>query len=178
LRPGEIVVRFNERDIADSRALTRMVGEAQVGTTVTVDVIREGRRMQLTANIERLEEIQGGARVAAGEGGGATTPRRDGGPRGGRIFGIALSELDASLREEFQIEPDVHGLVVLDVAVGAENEGVLRPGDVIEAIGAQATDTISAARAIAGRAAIGEHAIVARINRDGGVTYRRLQARS
>ena len=178
LRPGDIVLRFNGRDIPDSRALTRLVGEAQVGTTATIDIIREGRRQQITANIERLEETTGGARVARGEEGGGETPRSDGGPRGGRIFGIALSELDASLREEFQIEPDVQGLVVLAVDVGAENEGVLRPGDVIEALGPQATDSISDARAVAGRAAIGEHAIIARINRDGAVTYRRLQARS
>ncbi len=178
LRPGDVVVRFNGRDIADSRALTRMVGESQVGTDVVIDIVRDGRRSQITARIERLEEADGGARIASGEDGGATTPRRDGGPRGGRIFGIALSELDASLREEFQIEPDVQGLVVLAIDVGAENEGVLRPGDVIQAIGREPTDTIVAARAIAGRAAIGEHAIVARISRDGGVTYRRLQARS
>ncbi|MEZ5961682.1 MAG: trypsin-like peptidase domain-containing protein [Hyphomonadaceae bacterium] len=178
LRTGDVVVRFNGRDIADSRALTRMVGEAQVGSAATIDIVREGRRMEITANIERLEETTGGARVARGGEGGSESARRDGGPRGGRIFGIALSELDASLREEFQIEPDVRGLVVLAVDVGAENEGVLRPGDVIEAIGPEATHTISAARAIAGRAAIGEHAIVARINRDGAVTYRRLQARS
>jgi len=178
LRSGDVVTRFNGRDVADSRALTRMVGEAQVGTSVTIDIVRDGRRMQITVNIERLEETQGGARVAGGEEGGAASPRSDGGPRGGRIFGIALSELDASLREEFQIEPNVQGLVVLDVDVGAQNEGVLRPGDVIEAIGPQATDTVAAARAIAGRAAIGEHAIVVRINRDGAVTYRRLQARS
>ena len=177
LHAGDVVLRFNGQDIPDSRALTRMVGEAEVGTNATIDIIREGRRMQITAHIERLEETDGGARVARGDDNG-DTPRRDGGPRGGRIFGIALSELDASLREEFQIEPNVQGLVVLAVDVGAENEGVLRPGDVIEAIGPAATDTIAAARAIAGRAAIGEHAIVARINRDGAVTYRRLQARS
>ncbi|MGQ0531435.1 MAG: trypsin-like peptidase domain-containing protein [Caulobacteraceae bacterium] len=177
LRPGDVVLRFNGRDIPDSRALTRMVGEAQVGSTAMIEVIRDGRRMTLTAMIERLEETEGGgARIAGGESGSA--PRRDGGPRGGRIFGVALSELDASLREEFQIEPEVQGLVVLAVDVGAENEGVVRPGDVIEAIGPEATDTIVAARAIAGRAAIGEHAVVVRINRNGGVTYRRLQARS
>jgi serine protease Do len=177
LRPGDVVLRFNGREIADSRALTRMVGEAQVGSAVTIDIVREGRRMQLTAMIERLEETQGGgARIANGDSGAA--PRRDGGPRGGRLFGIALSELDASLREEFQIEPEVRGLVVLAVDVGAENEGVLRPGDVIEAIGPEPTGTIVAARAIAGRAAIGEHAIVVRIHRAGGVTYRRLRARS
>jgi serine protease Do len=177
LRPGDVVLRFNGQDVADSRALTRMVGEAQVGANAAIDIIRDGRRMQITAHIERLEETTGGgARIAGGESG--QTPRRDGGPRGGRIFGIALSELDASLREEFQIEPSVQGLVVLAIDVGAANEGVLRPGDVIEAIGPTRTDTIAAARAIAGRAAIGEHAMVARINRDGGVTYRRLEARS
>ncbi|MEQ1491551.1 MAG: PDZ domain-containing protein [Terricaulis sp.] len=178
LRAGDVVLRFNGQDIADSRGLTRLVGEAEVGANVVVDIVREGRRMQVTAHIERLEETDGGgARVARSDDNG-DTPRRDGGPRGGRIFGIALSELDASLREEFQIEPAVQGLVVLAVDVGAENEGVLRAGDVIEAIGPERTDTIAAARAIAGRAAIGEHAIVARINREGAVTYRRLQARS
>jgi hypothetical protein len=91
---------------------------------------------------------------------------------------VALSELDASLREEFQIEPDIRGLVVLAVDVGGENEGVLRPGDVIEAMAFQAVDSIATARAVAGRAAIGEHAIVIRVNRDGDVTYRRLRARS
>jgi serine protease Do len=49
---------------------------------------------------------------------------------------------------------------------------------VIEAIGPETTDSMAAARAIAGRAAIGEHAIVVRINRNGGVSYRRLAARS
>ena len=105
-------------------------------------------------------------------------PRRDGGPRGGRIFGVALSELDASLREEFQIEPDVQGLVVLATDVGGENEGVLRPGDVVVAMGFEPVGTVAAARAIAGRAAIGESAIVLRVNREGAITYRRLRARS
>jgi S1-C subfamily serine protease len=91
---------------------------------------------------------------------------------------VALSELDASLREEFQIEPNVQGLVVLGVDVGGENENVLRAGDVIEAIGPQELESMAAARAIAGRAAIGENAVVVRINRDGAITYRRLEARS
>ena len=176
LRPGDVVVAFNGRPIADSRTLTRMIGEAPIGSQAPIDIVRDGRRSTITATIQRLEENDGGARVASG--GGATAPRSDGGPRGGRIFGIALSELDASLREEFQIEPDVQGLVVLAVDVGGENEGVLRAGDVIEAMGATPRESMAAARAVAGRAAIGEHAIVVRINREGAVTYRRLRARS
>ena len=112
LRPGDVVLRYDGRDVPDSRALTRMVGETEVGSRVTVDIVREGRAITLNAVIQRLEETPAGARIA-GSGGSAPTVRRDGGPRGGRLFGVALSELDASLREEFQIEPHVTGLVVL-----------------------------------------------------------------
>jgi hypothetical protein len=94
------------------------------------------------------------------------------------LFGVALSELDASLREEFQIEPEVQGLVVLSTDIGGANEGVLRAGDVIEAMGPSQVDTIAAARTAAGRAAIGERAVVVRVNRDGAITYRRLRARA
>jgi serine protease Do len=177
LRPGDVVLRFGDRAVADSRMLTRMVGESAVGAQVPMEIVRDGRRMTITATIERLEETDSGVR-AARDGDDAAAPRRDGGPRGGRIFGVALSELDASLREEFQIEPDVRGLVVLAVDIGAANDGVVRPGDVIEEMAFQSTNTIIAARAIAGEAAVGEHAIVVRINRDGAVTYRRLHARS
>jgi serine protease Do len=72
----------------------------------------------------------------------------------------------------------VRGLVVLSADVGSENERTLRPGDVIEAMAFQRVESISDARAIAGRAAIGEHAIVLRINREGAITYRRLRART
>ncbi len=176
LRPGDIVLKFNNRDVTDSRSLTRMVGEAQVGTSVPLEIVRDGRRMTLTASIERLEESESGPRAVAG--GEDSEPRRDGGPRGGRIFGVALSELDPSLREEFQIEPDVEGLVVLSIDIDSANENVLRPGDVIEQIGFQKTNSMITARAIAGEAAVGEHAVIVPINREGQRTFRRLRARS
>ncbi|MBL8531015.1 MAG: trypsin-like peptidase domain-containing protein [Hyphomonadaceae bacterium] len=176
LRVGDVVVSFAGREVADSRALTRMVGDSAVGAQVEVEIVRDGRRQSVRITIQRLDEGGGGPRAAAGAG--PDRPRRDGGPRGGRIFGVALSELDAGLREEFQIEPDVSGLVVLGADVGGANEGVLRAGDVVEAMAFQPLDSIAAARAIAGRAAIGERPIVVRVNRDGEITYRRLRARS
>jgi serine protease Do len=176
LRPGDIVLRFGDHDVTDSRTLTRMVGESAVGAPVSIEIVRDGRRMSLRATIQRLDEPDAAPRVAGGSG--APAPRRDGGARGGRIFGVAMSELDASLREEFQIEPTVEGVVVLAVDVGGANEGALRPGDVIEQMAFQPVDSMITARAIAGEAAVGEHAIVVRINREGQRTYRRLSARS
>lgn len=176
LRVGDVVLRFGGRDVPDSRALTRMVGEANVGASVELEIMREGRRQTIIASIERLIEADGGARIASG--GTAEHFRRDdGGPRSGRIFGVALSELDPSLREQFQIEPDVRGLVVLSVDEAAANSGVLREGDVIEAMAFQPVDSMASARTIAARAAIGESAFVVRLNREGAITYRRLVAR-
>ncbi len=176
LRAGDIVLRFNGAEVRDSRALTRMVGDSAVGASVPLEIVRGGERMTLQATIELLQEGDANPRVATGEE--PRAPRRDGGPRGGRVFGVAVSELDASLREEFQIDPGVEGVVVLAVDIGSANDGVLRPGDVIEQMAFQSTDSMIAARAIAGEAAVGEHNIVVRINRGGHRTYRRLRARS
>jgi len=177
LRPGDIVLKFGGHEVADSRALTRMVGESAIGARTPIDIIRDGRRATITATIQRLaEDDTSGPRVSRDDGG--DSARSDGGPRGGRIFGVAVSELDPSLREEFQIEPGMHGLVVLSVDVGGANEGVLRPGDVIQQMAFQDVDTMIVARSIAGEAAVGEHAIVVKVSREGQTTYRRLAARS
>ncbi len=176
LRSGDVVLRFGGRSVPNSRALTRMIGDAQIGASVPIDILRDGRRMTIGATIQRLQENAQTRASTDDEGAGA--PRRDGGPRGGRIFGVSLNELDAGLREEFQIDPNVRGLVVVGADIGGANDGVLRPGDVIEQIAFQRVDTLNAARAIAGRASIGEQPVVVRVNRGGSITYRRLLARS
>jgi serine protease Do len=177
LRPGDIVLRFNGAEVPDSRALTRMVGDSAVGADVPIEIVRDGERATLRATIELLQEgDDANPRVATGAE--PRAPRRDGGPRGGRIFGVALSELDASLREEYQIDPAVEGVVVLGVDIGSANDGVVMAGDVVEQMAFQPTESMIAARAIAGEAAVGEHNIVVRINRGGQRTYRRLRARS
>jgi len=170
LRPGDVILSFAGQDVPDSRTLTRMVGDAQVGARAPIEIVRDGRRMTLTATIQRLQE--GGA-VAGADGDDSYLPRRDGGPRGGVLFGVTLSELDAGLRERFQIEPNVRGLVVMHTDAGA---GVLRDGDVIEAIAFQPIDSITDARVVAERVASSGRAVVVRINREGQVTYRRLEA--
>ena len=72
----------------------------------------------------------------------------------------------------------LRGLVVLGSDVGGANDGVFKPGDVIEAMAFQPISSMSAARAIATRANVGERPFVVQILRDGVVSYRRMVARS
>ncbi len=177
LRAGDVVLKFGARDVDDSRALTRMVGEAQVGDQIAIEIMRDGRRINLSATIQRLQEAQSGARVARGDNGLAR--RSDGGPRSRHIRGLHLSELDAGLREYYQIDPTVRGLVVRSDNRDWELESArLESGDVIEAMAFRPVETIDDAMAAAELGSIGERAFVLRVNREGAVTYRRLRARN
>jgi len=174
LRPGDLVLSFDGREVADSRALTRMVGEAQIGKRVAIEVFRNGRRMSVDASIGRLAESAGAEGARPGQAPPTAPPRQ--GASGARVLGMALSELDAGLREQFQIEPDVEGLVVMDVDPESDADGKVRVGDVIEAMAFAPMSSISAARAIAGRAAVDRRAIVVKLNRDGAITFRSVRA--
>ena len=56
LRPGDIVVGFNGTTIEDGGQFMRMIQDAAIGSTATLDVIRDGRRMQLKVPIQRASE--------------------------------------------------------------------------------------------------------------------------
>jgi serine protease Do len=177
LRPGDVVLRFGGRDVSESRALTRMVGQAEIGATTPIDIIRNSRRLTIQVVIEELQEVETAERPHARDDSGEAPVYGDDGPRGGRVLGLSLSELDAGLRSQFQIEPNVRGLVVLSVEPGGELERKFKPGDVVEQIGFVKTDTVDAAREVARRAVAGGRTLVLRINREGAITYRSLNTR-
>jgi serine protease Do len=47
LRPGDIVVGFNGQQVNDPSQLNRMVLDAKIGSTATVTVLREGRKLDV-----------------------------------------------------------------------------------------------------------------------------------
>jgi serine protease Do len=51
LRPGDVIVAFNGQEIADPSQLFRLVADARIGSTATVTVLREGRRLELRVPI-------------------------------------------------------------------------------------------------------------------------------
>jgi serine protease Do len=51
VRPGDVIVAFNGRPIADPSQFLRMVADARIGSTATVTVLREGRKVEFRAPI-------------------------------------------------------------------------------------------------------------------------------
>jgi serine protease Do len=55
IRPGDVIVGFNGTRIEDPAQLLRLLADAKIGSTATVDLIRRGRRSEI-----RVPIVQGG----------------------------------------------------------------------------------------------------------------------
>ena len=53
LRPGDIIVSFNAKPVDDASQFQRMLADSKVGTTARVQVLRQGRRLDLSIPITR-----------------------------------------------------------------------------------------------------------------------------
>lgn len=54
LRPGDLIVAVNGRDVTDLASFSRLVAAENPGTTAKVDVIRQNRRMTFDVPIEQM----------------------------------------------------------------------------------------------------------------------------
>src|SRR5271166_223585 len=56
LMPGDVIVKFDGKDIKESRDLQRLVPSTPVGRSVDVVVVREGKEVTKTVTLGRLED--------------------------------------------------------------------------------------------------------------------------
>ncbi|MEM9780428.1 MAG: Do family serine endopeptidase [Pseudomonadota bacterium] len=131
---GDVILNFDGQDVSDTRNLVRMVGDADVGTTVRVVVFRDGGTQTLRVTLGRREAAEGTASPEA------ETP--DAEPSGVEtILGLTLSALTQELREEYALESNTRGVMVIEVDEASEAfEKGIRVGDLISEIGQQPVD--------------------------------------
>jgi len=56
LRPGDLILSFNGTTATDGGMLSRLIQDSAIGSTATVEILREGRRLQLKIPILRATE--------------------------------------------------------------------------------------------------------------------------
>jgi serine protease Do len=159
IRRGDVIVKFDGKDVPDSRRLPRLVAETPVDKTVPVEVWRQNRIVTLEVRLGELEdEPQQASATPGGRGPGGQAPQ---GPAQPQVLGMTLAPVTPELRARFNLDERVRGVVVTAVAdnsVAAERG--IRPGDVIVEVAqgevttpAQAQERIRAQRD-AGRASV------------------------
>ncbi len=130
IQPGDIIVKFNGRDVADVAALRFMVASTDPSKKVDVDVIRQGKTKTVAVELGRLP---------TGEVASATT--RPGNPQPAAkefLPGVEVASLTSESREAARLPQDMDGVVVTSIEPNSNAaEAGLREGDIIVSINRQ-----------------------------------------
>ena len=135
IRPGDVIVRFNGREIGRSAELPPMVGAMAPGSRASLGLIRDGEPVDVVVTLSALD-------VAA------ATPQRDGrdaapaAPASGNALGLAVEALDAQARDALGLQPG-EGVLVARVEGLAARQAGIAPGDVILRVGRDDVGTVA-----------------------------------
>ena len=98
IQPGDIILRFDGRNVESLREFPRMVAETEVGRAVEVELWREELlAVNVTLGLLDDVEVAGALGRADGDGGGMPEP----GPSS-RILGMRLLPIDDQMRSDFR----------------------------------------------------------------------------
>jgi serine protease Do len=168
LQPGDVVVRIDGKDVADSRMMQQVVVEASVGRLLNLDVMRKGKPAAAKVRVGRRLESDEAAKPPR------APPAQAEGVAG---LGFVPAALTNDVRAKFRIAPGVEGAAVASVAAGSPAaESGMEPGDVVVEAGQEIVRSPQqlSARLATARAA-GRGVIVLTLNRGGELSFRALR---
>ncbi len=129
LQEGDVILKVGSQEVADSRALTRIVAAAEIDAPVDLLVNRDGEEISLEVTVGLLEEETPEIRrrrVEAAEADEAAASRAR------MTLGMALAPLTEENRQERDLPEDLEGVLVTDVAsTGPAAQKGIRVGDVV-----------------------------------------------
>ena len=135
IEPGDVIIRFEGQEVADSRDLTRRVANAPVGEAVTLTVLRDGAEQDLEVTLGRRETAEAGASGSNQRGGEASREN---------VLGLSVTPLTPEIGSQLDTPEGTTGLVIqsVDPSSAAAERG-LNPGDVITEAGQQPVQTLA-----------------------------------
>ncbi|HVZ54800.1 MAG TPA: Do family serine endopeptidase [Pseudolabrys sp.] len=110
IEPGDVIVKFDGKDVKEMRDLPRIVADTPVGKDVEVVVVRKGKEEIKTVKLGRLEDAE--KKEAA------LTPKEtapDAASPVKKTLGLNLSGLTAELRKKNNIKDSVKGVVITGI---------------------------------------------------------------
>ncbi|CAN7430991.1 MULTISPECIES: Do family serine endopeptidase [Rhizobium/Agrobacterium group] len=154
IQAGDVVLKFDGKDIHEMRDLLRIVAESPVGKEVDVVILRDGKEETVKVKLGQLQDTTDekaatedpqaedgdGGVVAPDDDGGTDDQAQDQTPEVREapqsVLGMNLVVLSNELRTEKGIAESVEGVLVASVDPGspAEQKG-MKPGDIIVEVG-------------------------------------------
>ena len=115
-QPGDVIVKYNGRELNRSSELPPLVGLTPVGERADIEVLRDGRSLTLAPEIARLDDPRGQLKLSRAD---AADIK----------LGVAVADLSDAQREQFKVS---HGVIINSVQPDSPAaKAGLRDGDLI-----------------------------------------------
>jgi serine protease Do len=164
LKRGDVVVRFDGRDVMDSGHLRNLIAASTIGSKHRLELVRDGRLMQTELTVqeaprERVKKSQAASTAAAAH----------------PLAGVIVDDVTPMLARQMDLAVN-SGLVVTDIEEGslAEVSG-LQPGDIILELNRQPIANFNVFQRLAEPLRPTDLALLL-VNRQGSVIYIPIQA--
>ncbi len=126
LKSGDVIVRFDGKDVRNSRELPRIVSETPIGKSVDVAVLRDSKEQSLKVTLGRREQGLQTANLTPSD-----ADSKSVAPTASSL-GLTIAPLSAEMRNRFKVKEDISGVVITGVdASSMAAEQRLKAGDVI-----------------------------------------------
>src|SRR5213595_3223263 len=152
LQPGDVISKFDGRDVKNFRALRTLVAEAPLDKPVELQVLRNGKPLTVKTQIKEQPVDYESARVLPRDN--QPQPQAPQQPNDQEsvdtpLASIHVDELTPEIARQLDLPPNVQGVLVTEVD---PDSGVaeLQKGDVIEEINQQPVTSISDYKKITG----------------------------
>jgi serine protease Do len=134
IEPGDVVVKFDGKDIKEPKDLSRVVADTAVGKEVEVVVIRKGQEETRKVTLGRLEDGEKAVQAAA-----KTQAEPAEKPVTQKALGLDLATLSKDLRGRYKIKDSVKGVIITSVdGTSDAAEKRLSAGEVIVEVAQEA----------------------------------------
>jgi serine protease Do len=128
IKRGDVIVKFNGRDVHEQHELPELVAETPINKTVNVEVIRAGKHITVPVTIGELKENQ--LASARGE------------EQPGSGWGLQVGEITPDIEREFNLQSD-KGVVIRQVKPDSPGaDAGLQQGDVILEVNHQKVNSL------------------------------------
>ncbi len=164
LKRGDVVVRFDGRDVMDSGQLRNLVAQSPIGSKHRLDLIRDGKAYQAELTVQEAPRERAKKSQTASAAASTSHP----------LTGVVFDDVTPPLARQMDLAVN-SGVVVTDIEEGslAESSG-LQPGDVVLELNRQAVHNFATFQRIADPLKPTDLALLL-VNRQGNALYIPIQ---
>ena len=171
IKPGDIILQFNGKEVTEMRKLPRLVAEAKVNGDANLVIWRNEKKLTKKVLIAELKE----EKMANNN-----LKKKKQVVEEGEIkeLGIKLVNLTNEIRIRQNIPENIYGLLVLKIEQNSEAERKgIRPGDIIQEINQTPVNKISEIKDVINNST-NKKGVLLLINRQGTIIFTALKIKS